>query len=184
MEIHKIIMFVAATSFGAPAMSATSTPLLISSTICPKPTSPLSSYEDPAHVDPESPKPMTEDTKVASLEVSSAFAAQRGGNGVNWCVLYEVKNNGPDTIPHFYWHLMAEKFQQLSPNDGLLSFKITLPPGYEPTVKPTQISGFKGQSIDTRAYQQASQAPAGRSLITLLSRRQITGLGRLGVISS
>jgi hypothetical protein len=77
MRSHQIILCVAAAALVTPAMSATSTPFLISSTICPKPTSPLSLYEDPAHVDPESPKPMTEDTKVANLEVSSAFAAQR-----------------------------------------------------------------------------------------------------------
>jgi hypothetical protein len=89
-------------------------------------------------------------------------------------VLHEVKNDGPDSIPHFYWRLMAGKFEQLSPNDGLLSLKITLPPGYEPTVKPTQISGFKGQSIETRAYQQASEAPVERSLLNFVASTIVT----------
>lgn len=159
-----------------PRVSATAAPWQTSSsTSCPEPSSPLSQIQ--VNVDREVPSPMTEDNKVAHLEVASAYAAQKAGNGVNWCVRYEVTNNGPDAVPLFYWRLMGQKLSnidELTPSDGLQSVLLTLTPGRDPVVKETVLNGFKWQSINTKAYQSA-ETPIKRSLITLVASGNGTG---------
>ena len=156
-----------------PAFSATAAPGQISSTSCPDPVSPLSQVH--TQVDRESPKPMTEDTSVARLDVASAYAAQQGGeNGANWCVRYEVINNGPDAVPLFYWDLPGMKINEYKPSDGPQSVILTLSPGPDPVKKDTVLNGFKAQSIDTKAYQSA-EGTVKKSMITLVASTNNAG---------
>lgn len=114
---------------------------------------------------------MTEDNRVAHLEVASAYAPQKAGNGTNWCVGYEVTNNGPDGIPLFYWRVSGQKimtFSELKAGVGPSDVVVTLKPGPDPILKDTVLNGFKSQSITTKVFQSA-KASVKPPLITLVA---------------
>jgi hypothetical protein len=119
---------------------------------------------------------MVEDTNKAQLEVASAYAAQRAGNGANWCIRYEVANKGPDAVPLLNWPLAGLKFEDLTIADGPQSNVLTLQPGFAPTVKDTVPYGFKSQTIRTKAFQSADVSTKP-SLITLVASNDDAGSG-------
>jgi hypothetical protein len=151
----------------SPGMSAAAPAWQLSS--CPQPTSPLSQVQ--TNVDREIPKPMIEDTSKAQLEFASAFAAQTTGGIANWCVRYEIANQGPNSVPLLNWPLVGLKFEELTTADGLQSTLLTLPPSLVPALKDTFLYGFKAQAIKTKAFQSA-QAQSNPSLITLVASNE------------
>lgn len=160
----------------APATSATAPALwqISSPTSCPEPAAPLSQVQ--TNVDREIPKPMTENTSKAQLEVASAYAPQKAGNGANWCVRYEVTNDGADAVPLFNWPLSTLKFEDLKPSYGPQSNVLTLQPGPDPVLKDTVLYGFKSQAVKTKAFQSA-EALIKPSLITLVASNDNIGGG-------
>jgi hypothetical protein len=161
------VSFILLASCGSPAASASSQ--LPPPAFCREPVLPLSQTQATStKLDREQPKPMTEDMSVARLEVASAYAPQMEGNGVNWCMAYEVTNKGPNAIPLFNWPLPGLKFEDLNPGDGPQGYVLTAPPGPEPLIKDTDLYGFKAQGIKSRAFQ-AAEASIGPPLITLVA---------------
>ena len=97
-------------------VSAQAAPWQITSDPCPDPKAPLGQVQN--NVDRERPKPVTEDGASAQLQIASAYAlSQPDGAGANWCMGYEVANDGPDPVPLLDWPLAGIKLTyDLPPN--------------------------------------------------------------------
>jgi hypothetical protein len=135
--------------------------------VCPDPKSPLSQVTN--DVDREVPKPMTEDNATAQLKVASAFVPQPGAVGGHWCVRYEVINDGPAPVPLLDWPDAGLKIRDDLPPDHMpQGYTLTLGSMDPPTLKPTEIYGFKGQTIRTRAFQVSATTPRA-SLLRLVA---------------